>query len=207
MAGWYRKGGKRVFDLVGASFLLVLFAGLMAGVALAIWIVDGRPILFKQARGGYRGRPFFLIKFRSMTDARDIHGMLLPDERRLTRLGRFIRTWSMDELPALIQVIRGEMSLVGPRPLLWDYMAQYDDRQMRRHTVRPGLTGLVQIRGRNSLDWDQKFALDLEYVNNVSLWLDIMICLKTVRAVLSRRGVSADGHATMPVWRPKRAGQ
>ena len=155
-------------------------------------------MLFRQTRPGLHGQPFEMVKFRTMTDARDADGHLLPDAERLTSFGRFLRGASLDELPELWNVLRGEMSLVGPRPLLMRYLGRYTPEQARRHAVRPGITGLAQVSGRNALSWDEKFALDLEYVDRVSFGLDVRILLRTLAKVVRREGISAGQHATMP---------
>jgi len=187
---------KRVFDLLAALVGLVLLVPLLALLALLVWIFHGRPVLFRQERPGYRGVPFFLYKFRSMTDARDAEGRLLPDAARLTPFGRFLRASSLDELPELFNVLRGEMSLVGPRPLLMQYLGRYNAEQMRRHEVLPGITGWAQVNGRNALTWPDKFRLDVWYVDNWSLWLDVKILAITLWKVLKREGISQPGHAT-----------
>jgi len=187
---------KRLIDVVASAIGLVMLAPLMALVALAIRWSMGRPILFQQRRPGYHGRPFTLIKFRTMrvTDG--------PDAERLTRLGRFLRRSSLDELPQLWNVLKGEMSLVGPRPLLLDYLPRYTPEQARRHLVRPGITGWAQINGRNSLSWDEKFLLDTWYVDHQSTRLDLAILMATVLRVVERRGISSAGHATAPEFLP-----
>ncbi len=184
---------KRVFDLLAALVGLVLLAPLLALLALLVWIFHGRPVLFRQERPGYRGVPFFLYKFRSMTDARDAEGRLLPDAARLTPFGRFLRASSLDELPELFNVLRGEMSLVGPRPLLMQYLGRYNAEQMRRHEVLPGITGWAQVNGRNALTWQEKFRLDVWYVDHWSLGLDLKILWMTVWKVLRREGIDQQG--------------
>lgn len=188
---------KRFFDIVVAGLaLLVLGIPLL----LLIWQIRqklGSPVFFRQTRPGLQGRPFNMVKFRSMTDARGPDGQLLPDAERLTAFGRFLRASSLDELPELWNVLKGEMSLVGPRPLLMEYLPLYSPEQARRHAVRPGITGWAQVNGRNALSWDAKFALDVWYVQNQSLWLDIKILWLTVKKVLVREGISAAGEATM----------
>lgn len=195
---FYRRWGKRALDLVLATFALVL----LSPVLLALWIVSlvkiGRPVLFKQKRPGLRGEIFEIMKFRSMRDDRDAAGNLLPDDVRLIPYGKFLRASSLDELPGLFNVIRGEMSLVGPRPLLVKYLPLYNDEQKRRHDVRPGISGWAQVNGRNAISWDQKFAYDLYYVDHLSLALDLKIMAMTVAKVFKRSGISAEGHATMP---------
>ena len=187
---------RRALDLVGAVIGLVLSCPLMLVIAATIRLSMGSPVLFCQQRTGLHGKPFVLLKFRTMTNARDTQGHLLPDEQRLTRLGRFLRSTSLDELPELLNVLKGEMSLVGPRPLLMEYLDRYTPEQMRRHEVKPGITGWVQVNGRNDLTWKHKFALDLWYVDHQSLWLDLKIIALTLRKVLEREGISQEGHVT-----------
>ncbi|MEV6692360.1 sugar transferase [Micromonospora sp. NPDC051196] len=187
--------GKRLFDVVLAAVLLLLTAPLMAAVAVTVAVGLGRPVLFRQCRIGLDERPFELVKFRSMREPR---GDLLSDADRLTPLGRWLRATSLDELPTLWNVLRGDMSLVGPRPLLPAYLGRYSPTQARRHEVRPGVTGLAQVRGRNCLDWDDKLALDVEYVERRDLRLDLSILVATVGTTLRRDGISAEGHATAP---------
>jgi lipopolysaccharide/colanic/teichoic acid biosynthesis glycosyltransferase len=189
---------KRIFDIVVATSALLLLSPLLAAVALLIRLRLGSPVLFRQERAGSFGSRFECLKFRTMTDARDANGELLPDADRLTRLGRFLRSASLDELPELINVIRGEMSLVGPRPLLAKYLERYSPEQMRRHNARPGITGWAQINGRNALKWDQRFEFDLWYIDHWSFGLDLSILTKTVWQVIRREGVARPGHATMP---------
>ena len=195
---FYTRQGKRWFDLglcvPGAVMLLPV------GVLLALFVrmFLGSPVLFKQQRPGHNAAPFNLIKFRTMTDRRDHNGVLLPDADRLTSFGLFMRKSSLDELPTLWNVIQGEMSLVGPRPLLMQYLERYNEDQRRRHDVRPGVTGWAQVNGRNALSWEQKFELDVWYVDHVSLGFDLWILAKTFIGVLGRSGISAQGHATMP---------
>ena len=170
----------------------------MAAAALAIRWSMGSPVLFRQERPGLGGRAFWLLKFRTMRDAFDAEGRLLPDSERLTSVGRLLRATSVDELPQLINVLRGEMSLVGPRPLLMQYLARYSPRQARRHEVKPGITGLAQVRGRNALSWEEKFELDVTYVETWSLLTDLKILLQTAASVVRREGISQTGHVTMP---------
>lgn len=188
---------KRVLDTAIATGLLLLLSPLMLLLAAMIRLKLGRPILFRQERSGYNGRPFVILKFRTMLDAHSSDGKVLPDEQRLTAFGRRLRASSLDELPELINVIRGEMSLVGPRPLLTTYMDRYTSEQNRRHEVLPGITGWAQVNGRNSLSWEERFRLDIWYVDQRSLLLDCKILLLTLSTVLSQRGVSSEGHATM----------
>lgn len=189
---------KRVLDILGAGIGLLLLSPVLLVVSLLILRQMGRPVFFRQIRPGLHGRPFGMVKFRTMRDALDAEGNPLPDSERLTRLGRFLRSSSLDELPELWNVLRGEMSLVGPRPLLVEYLPLYSPFQARRHEVRPGVTGWAQVNGRNAITWDEKFALDVWYVDNQSLWLDLRIIGLTIRKVLTREGISAAGEATMP---------
>jgi lipopolysaccharide/colanic/teichoic acid biosynthesis glycosyltransferase len=195
---------KRVIDVLGASTALVVLSPLLAVVAVLVRVRMGPPVLFRQLRPGREGRPFELTKFRTMTDQRGPDGTLLPDAQRLTALGRFLRRTSIDELPELVNVVRGDMSLVGPRPLLMEYLPRYSAEQARRHEVRPGVTGWTQVNGRNELTWDEKFALDVWYVDHRSTRLDLEILGRTVSQVLSGQGVSAPGHATMEPFRGSR---
>lgn len=189
---------KRAFDLAVAMAGLVVFAPIMLVIAALIaWKLD-RSVFFRQRRPGLFGRSFEMIKFRTMLDAVDDEGKALPDHERLTRFGRWLRATSLDELPELINVLRGELSLVGPRPLLESYLPHYTAEQRRRHDVRPGLTGWAQINGRNNLSWEERFRLDVWYVDNRSFGLDIKILLRTIAKVIRREGITADGHATMP---------
>ncbi|HLM18039.1 MAG TPA: sugar transferase [Acidimicrobiia bacterium] len=192
---------KRVLDIVGATIALVLLSPLLAVVALLVRVHMGTPVLFRQQRPGRGGRPFVIMKFRTMTDRGDTAGALLPDEDRLTALGRWLRRTSVDELPELLNVVHGDMSLVGPRPLLMEYLPLYSAEQARRHEVRPGITGWAQVHGRNAVTWDDKFTLDVWYVDHRSTRLDIEILTMTVSQVFSGRGVSAPGHATMEPFR------
>jgi lipopolysaccharide/colanic/teichoic acid biosynthesis glycosyltransferase len=189
---------KRLLDVCLAGIAAVAASPILAIVALAIGVTMGRPILFRQRRPGLHGKPFKMLKFRTMTSATGADGALLPDAERLTRLGRFLRSTSLDELPELFNVLRGDMSLVGPRPLRMKYLDRYTPEQMRRHEVKPGITGWAQINGRNAISWEEKFRLDVWYVDNRSLWLDLWILVRTIAQVLSRRGISAEAHATMP---------
>ena len=192
---------KRVIDVVGASTALVVLSPLLAVVALLVRVRMGTPVLFRQERPGRNGRTFVMTKFRTMTDRRDADGALLPDADRLTALGRWLRRTSVDELPELLNVVHGDMSLVGPRPLLVEYLPLYSDEQARRHEVRPGITGWAQVNGRNAVTWDERFALDVWYVDHRSTRLDVEILAKTVSQVFSGHGVSAPGHATMEPFR------
>jgi sugar transferase EpsL len=192
---------KRAFDVAAAAAALVVLSPVLAAIAVAVRVAIGSPVLFRQTRPGLHGRPFTLLKFRTMTDARDAAGALRHDAERLTRFGRFLRRTSLDELPELLNVLRGDMSLVGPRPLLMEYLPLYSPEQMRRHEVRPGLTGWAQVNGRNALTWEDKFALDVWYVDHRSFRLDVEIVVKTVREVLSGAGVSQPGQATAEPFR------
>lgn len=185
-------------DIFGAAVGLVLLSPALIIVAFMIRRDMGSPVLFRQVRPGINGRPFQMIKFRTMRDAVDAQGNALPDAERLTKLGRFLRSTSLDELPELWNVLKGDMSLVGPRPLLMEYLPLYSVEQARRHQVRPGVTGWAQVNGRNSISWEEKFALDVWYVDNRSVWLDLKIIWLTIRKVVKREGISAAGEATMP---------
>jgi lipopolysaccharide/colanic/teichoic acid biosynthesis glycosyltransferase len=194
----YQRFGKRLFDLLVTVPLLILISPLMLLIGLCSLLFLGRPVLFKQGRIGYREKPFILYKFRSMREIRDRFGRPLPDEARLPPYGRLLRVTSLDEFPTFWNVLKGDMSLVGPRPLLPEYLPRYDVLQRRRHEVKPGITGWAQVNGRNALTWEQKFELDVWYVDNWSLWLDTKILWMTVLQVLRREGISQAGHATMP---------
>lgn len=189
---------KRLFDMIVAAIGLILLLPLLAVLALLVRMKLGKPILFRQIRPGRDGKPFQLLKLRTMLDRVGDDGQPLADAERLTDFGRFLRSSSLDEVPELWNVLRGDMSLVGPRPLLMEYLPLYTPEQARRHEVRPGLTGWAQVNGRNALSWDEKFALDVWYVDHRSLWLDLRILWMTVRNVFSRQGISAEGEATMP---------
>lgn len=194
---WYATF-KRVADICVSAALLVLLTPLMVLIWIAVVTRLGRPAIFAQTRPGLHGRPFRILKFRTMTNARGADGSLLPDALRLTRLGAFLRAASLDELPELVNVLKGDMSLVGPRPLLPEYMPLYNQHQARRHEVRPGITGLAQVSGRNAVDWERKFDLDVHYVDHMSLLMDLRILFLTIRSVLVAEGINAQGHATMP---------
>ncbi len=189
---------KRLFDITGALFLILMLLPLLTIIMVAIALKLGRPIFFKQLRPGLHGRPFLLYKFRTMTDCKDGNGRLLPDDARITPFGRWLRKYSLDELPQLLNVIKGELSFVGPRPLLMEYLPLYSKEQARRNEVRPGITGWAQVNGRNSLNWDEKFALDVWYVDNWSLWLDIKIILLTITTIIRPRDINHEGFSTMP---------
>ena len=188
---------KRLFDCVSASVALILFSPILLIVAFLIRQKLGSPVLFSQLRPGLNGQPFRMFKFRSMLDAQDAQGNPLPDDQRLTSFGSLLRSTSLDELPGLWNVLKGDMSLVGPRPLLMEYLPLYNAEQAKRHNVRPGLTGWAQINGRNAISWEQKFKLDTWYVEHRSFWLDIKIILLTIKKVLVRDGISAEGEVTM----------
>jgi len=190
--------GKRLLDLALTILTAPIWVPIVAVLMVFVRVRLGSPAFFVQTRAGLHGRPFRLIKLRTMTNARDSRGELLPDEHRLTWLGRALRSTSLDELPELWNVLRGDMSLVGPRPLLTQYLPLYNERHRRRHDVRPGITGLAQVSGRNALTWPEKFDLDVEYVRRCSLGMDVRLLLRSARAVLRREGISAKGQATMP---------
>ena len=188
---------KRCIDFGVALVALVMLAPLLIAVAIGVFVSIGRPIIFRQQRPGYRGRPFQMFKFRTMSDERLADGQLLPDSVRLTRFGRALRSTSLDELPELWNVLVGNMSFVGPRPLLMEYLPLYTSEQARRHEVRPGITGWAQVKGRNLLSWEEKFELDVWYVHNQSFWLDLRIIWLTIVKVLKREGISHPGESTM----------
>ena len=189
---------KRMIDILVSGIALILLSPVIAIAALLVRVKLGSPVLFRQERPGLHAKPFIILKFRTMLDARTDDGELLSDSERLTPFGRWLRATSLDELPELWNVLRGDMSLVGPRPLLMEYVPLYSPDQARRHEVRPGITGWAQVNGRNALTWDEKFALDLWYVDNRSLSLDLRILGATLKSVLGRHGISAEGEATMP---------
>lgn len=188
---------KRLFDLLLVSILLVLLSPLFLFGALVVRLTMGSPVFFRQLRPGLKGHPFTLYKFRTMREAHDASGQVLPDAERLTRWGSLLRRSSIDELPQLLNVLLGDMSIVGPRPLLMEYLPLYSAEQMRRHDVRPGITGWAQVNGRNSLSWDERFYLDVWYVDHRSFWLDMRILALTARKVIVREGINAAGEATM----------
>ena len=191
---------KRVFDLLVAAAAVVLLAPLMLAIVVALRLCLGKPVLFVQERPGLHGVPFRIVKFRTMRDAVDAEGRPLPDGERLTRLGAFLRSTSLDELPELWNVLRGDMSLVGPRPLLMEYLPRYSAEQARRHEVKPGITGWAQVNGRNAPSWDEKFRRDIWYVDHASFWLDLKIIALTLWTMIRRDGINHEGHATMPVF-------
>jgi sugar transferase EpsL len=188
---------KRGFDIIAATSLLIILSPIMLLLCIIVRIFFGYPIFFKQLRPGLNEKPFYLYKFRTMLDAKDEYGHLLNDEKRLTKLGKLIRSLSLDELPELFNILKGEMSLVGPRPLLMEYLPHYSAQQRLRHSIRPGLTGWAQINGRNAVDWQKKFELDIWYVKHASFLLDIKILFLTLIKIIKREGISAVGHATM----------
>ncbi|MDN3396836.1 MULTISPECIES: sugar transferase [unclassified Pseudoalteromonas] len=188
---------KRLFDFIVALCALLTLLPVIIVVATLIRFKLGSPILFTQNRPGLNGDIFKMMKFRTMLDAKDKQGNLLPDDQRMTKFGSFLRSTSLDELPGLFNVLKGDMSLVGPRPLLVQYLPLYNKEQARRHNVRPGITGWAQVNGRNAISWEQKFELDVWYVNNQSMWLDLKILLLTVKKVFIRDGINADGHVTI----------
>lgn len=188
---------KRLVDVIVAIFVLILLSPLIVLLGLLIFLFLGSPVVFSQVRPGLNAVPFKMFKFRSMSTEKDESGNLLADEFRLTNFGKFIRSTSFDELPGLWNVLKGDMSLIGPRPLLMEYLPLYNSTQARRHEVRPGITGWAQVNGRNALSWEQKFELDVWYVDNRSFWLDLKILILTVKKVFIREGISADGHVTI----------
>jgi undecaprenyl phosphate N,N'-diacetylbacillosamine 1-phosphate transferase len=193
----YKHLFKPLFDRLGALILLILFAPVLIVVAICIFFTMGRPIVFAQKRPGYKENIFTIYKFRTMSDERDEHGELLDDALRLKGVGKVIRSLSLDELPQLINVLKGEMSFIGPRPLLIEYLPLYNAEQKRRHDVLPGITGWAQINGRNAISWEQKFSYDVEYVDTLSFWKDLKIIFLTVKKVLIKEGISQEGAATM----------
>jgi sugar transferase EpsL len=207
MRGFYSKYGKRIMDLAIALPALLLLAIPLAILALIIKIRLGGPVLFRQLRPGYHAKPFQLYKFRSMTDERDSNGNLLPDEKRLTRFGKSLRAMSLDELPELFNVVKGQLSIVGPRPLLMQYLDRYTAEQARRHDVKPGITGWAQVNGRNAISWEQKFAFDIWYVDHLCFSLDIKIIALTLWKALTREGINQPGQATAEEFNPQLAPQ
>lgn len=189
---------KRLFDIVVSAFVLVLLSPALLLIGLMVAYKLGRPVLFKQIRPGLHEQPFYMIKFRTMTDERDSEGKLLPNEERMTAFGNFLRSTSLDELPEFFNVLKGEMSLVGPRPLLMDYLPYFTENQQQRHTVKPGITGWSQINGRNAIDWDEKLRLDVWYVENQGFFLDLKILVLTVAKVLKREGINYSENTPMP---------
>ena len=198
----YKKHFKRPLDFLMALIGLVVLSPLMLAIAIMVSVKLGRPVIFKQLRPGLNERIFTLYKFRTMTDECDENGELLPDEQRLTPFGKWLRSTSLDELPELWNILKGDMSFVGPRPLLVEYLPLYNEQQRRRHIVRPGLTGLAQVSGRNAVSWEEKFLLDIEYINNITFWGDLAILAKTVLVVLRREGINSPACATAEVFQP-----
>ena len=196
-AGFYEKYIKRPQDFILALTALILLSPLMGLLAVLVSIFMGTPVIFKQKRPGLYGRIFYIYKFRTMTDEKDLRGKLLPDCVRLTRFGKFLRSTSLDELPELFNILKGDMSIVGPRPLLVQYLPLYNERQRRRHEVRPGITGYAQVNGRNAISWEKKFELDVEYVDHIQFTADWEIIIKTIFAVIKREGISSDTSVTM----------
>jgi sugar transferase EpsL len=200
--GYYIKKGKRQLDLLLAAPVLLILSPVLALIAILIRLTMGSPVIFKQVRPGLDGMPFSITKFRTMTNARDCNGKLLPNAQRITRLGRFLRTTSLDEVPTLINVLKDQMSLVGPRPLLMHYLDRYSAEQARRHEVKPGLSGWAQIHGRNAISWDRKFSLDLWYVDNRSFGLDIRIIAITIKKIILCEDIVWHDEMTMPEFNP-----
>lgn len=192
---------KRIIDILLSIICIILFSPIILLIAILVYINMGSPVIFKQLRPGLHGKPFYIYKFRTMKDLRDENGNLLPDEQRLTRFGAFLRSTSLDELPELINVLKGDMSLVGPRPLLMEYLDRYTPEQARRHEVKPGITGWAQINGRNAISWEEKFKLDVWYVDNWSIWLDLKILFITIYKVLKREGINQPGKATVEYFK------
>lgn len=192
---------KRIFDIFISAVIILLLAPAITLIALQIRRNIGAPILFKQERPGANGKPFYMIKFRTMTDSLDSNGNLRADSERITKFGSFLRSTSLDELPELWNVLKGDMSLVGPRPLLTEYLELYTPEQARRHEVRPGITGWAQVNGRNAISWEDKFKLDVWYVDNRTFWLDLKILVMTIKKVFQRDGISAEGHVTVEKFR------
>ena len=193
----YKHFFKPLLDRIGALFLLILFAPVFSAVVIAVYLKMGRPLFFTQKRPGYQGNIFTIYKFRTMSDERDDNGELLRDELRLKGVGKVIRSLSLDELPQLLNVLKGEMSFIGPRPLLVEYLPLYNSEQKRRHDVLPGITGWAQVNGRNAISWEEKFRYDVEYVENLSFWYDLKIILLTLKKVIIKEGISQEGSATM----------
>jgi len=197
----YKSYFKRILDFIAALVLLLIFSPIIIICFVLLLLVNKGDALFFQVRPGYQSMPFTIFKFKTMHDGKDVNGNLMPDEVRLTQIGKIVRALSIDELLQLINVLKGDMSLVGPRPLLTQYLTRYTTEQTRRHNVRPGITGWAQVNGRNALSWEEKFKLDVEYVENFSLSLDMKILWMTFLNVVQRKGISADGHATMEEFR------
>lgn len=187
-------------DICFSLSILLVMSPVLLVLTCLIRLKLGRPVLFKQERPGYQGKPFFIYKFRTMTNQKDKNGQLLPDEQRLTRFGQFLRKTSLDEFPEFVNVLIGDMSIIGPRPLLMNYLPLYSPEQMRRHEVRPGVTGWAQVNGRNAISWEEKFKFDVWYVDHVSFWVDLKIFFLTIFKVFKKEGISAEGSATMPTF-------
>ncbi|MBQ8043151.1 MAG: sugar transferase [Clostridia bacterium] len=196
----YKKYVKRILDVVLSTIALIILSPVLLVIAILVRIKHGSPVIFKQDRPGKDEKIFKLYKFRTMTNEKDENGNLLPDDKRLTKFGKMLRSTSLDELPELINIIKGDMSIVGPRPLLVEYLPLYNEEQKHRHDVRPGLTGYAQVRGRNLVDWEDRFKLDVEYVKNVSFKMDIKVVIDTVKVVFKREGISQEGNATMEMF-------
>lgn len=195
--GLYKNYIKRAQDFFLALFALIVLSPVLIVVAGLVYVKLGSPVFFTQTRPGLHGQPFKLMKFRTMTNAKDASGKLLDDSVRLTKFGKFLRSTSLDELPELINIVKGDMAIIGPRPLLMEYLALYDETQARRHEVRPGLSGLAQVSGRNAITWDERFRKDIEYVDHLSFWLDWKIIILTVLKVIKKEGISAENSVTM----------
>jgi len=198
---------KRLFDLIVSLFLIIILSPVILVAGLLVLAAMGSPVLFKQVRPGYKGRPFTIYKFRTMTGQTDKAGEQLTDEERLTGMGRFLRRFSLDELPQLFNVVKGDLSFVGPRPLLMEYIPLYTPEQARRHDVRPGITGLAQVKGRNAITWEERFDLDIYYIDHRSFRLDMKILVDTAFKVISKEGISAEGFATMPKFTGSKPGK
>lgn len=201
MRNFYRNKLKRIFDIIVSIFAILILSPVIILTGIFVRIFLGKPIIFKQNRPGFKEKTFELYKFRTMTDTKDAYGNLLEDSIRLTKFGKFLRASSLDELPELFNILKGDMSLVGPRPLLVEYLEYYNEEQKKRHNVRPGLTGLAQINGRNSISWEEKFQLDLEYIENITLTNDILIILKTIKKVVIKEGITSNSSSTMESFR------
>ena len=197
----YIKAGKRIFDIFLALFLFIFMSPIFVIVGFLIFIFMGRPIIFKQERPGLNGQLFTIFKFRTMDNSSDENGLLVQDSERLNYFGNFLRSWSIDELPEIWNILNGRMSFVGPRPLLVEYLALYSSQQSRRHEVIPGLTGWAQVNGRNNISWEEKFKLDIWYVDNVSFTLDLKILLKTITYTIKKEGVASKNHVTSPKFK------
>lgn len=193
----YKKYVKRILDKILSLLAIIILSPLLIIISILVLIFMGRPILFKQARPGYKNEIFNMIKFRTMTNKKDKNGNLLPDEQRLPKFGKFLRSTSLDELPELFNILFGKMSFIGPRPLLVKYLPYYTEEEHHRHDVRPGLTGWAQVNGRNNLNWDDRFKLDVEYVNNLTFMMDVKVIMKTINIVFKREGINQEGQATM----------